>query len=69
MLVFDSSTVILLAMIELLDIFLNDFSGEVVLSKGVFQECTVKSTFDSLWIKRRVHFANSCIEYRNIVIG
>lgn len=54
MIVFDSSTLILLAKVELLDTFLNNYRGRVIIPKEVEKEATVKDTFDALLIKKRV---------------
>ena len=54
MIVFDSSTLILLAKIEILDLLLNDYHGEITIPESVEKECTVKDTFDGLLIKKRI---------------
>ena len=54
MIVFDSSTLILLAKTELLDLFLNSFKGRVLISKKVEEECCKKKSFDALLIKKRI---------------
>lgn len=54
MIVFDSSTLILLAKIELLDTFLENYDDEVIIPKKVYEESTVKDTFDAQLIKKRV---------------
>lgn len=51
---FDSSTLILLTKIELLDIFLEKFNGEVVISQCVKNECLTKQTLDAQLIKKRI---------------
>ena len=55
MIVFDSSTLILLAKVELLDDFINDFNGEVIIPLEVKEECcNKKNSFDALLIGRRI---------------
>jgi predicted nucleic acid-binding protein len=54
MIVLDSSTIILLAKIELLDIFIDGYEGDIIIAKEVEKESTIKSTFDSLLIKKRI---------------
>jgi len=54
MLVFDSSTLILLAKISLLDAFLTDFTGEILIPKEVEKESTIKETFDGQLIRKRI---------------
>ena len=55
MIVFDSSTLILLAKVEILDDFLNDYNGEVIIPYEVKEECcSRKNSFDALLIGRRV---------------
>jgi predicted nucleic acid-binding protein len=53
-LVFDASTLILLAKSELLDFFLEDFQGEIVLPRAVEAECTVGSWPDAALIRERI---------------
>ena len=56
MLIFDSSTLILIAKIELLDVFLKDIGMEIVIPKGVEDECCGgKKTLDALIIRKAVH--------------
>lgn len=52
--VFDSSSLILLAKTELLDIFLEKFIGEVLISQCVKEECFFKPTPDAHLIKMRI---------------
>ena len=54
MIVFDSSTLILLAKKELLDLFLDDFEGGVAVPKAVRVETCVKGSFDALLIEKRM---------------
>lgn len=55
MIVFDSSTLILLAKVEILDDFLNDYKGEVIIPYEVKEECCGrKNSFDALLIGKRV---------------
>ncbi len=55
MLVFDSSTLILLANCELLDVFLNSAKGVVYIPKAVESECMAKKSFDALLIEKRIN--------------
>ena len=52
--VFDSSTLILLAKKELLDMFLDSFDGIVAIPKVVREETCNKKTFDALLIEKRI---------------
>jgi predicted nucleic acid-binding protein len=53
MLVFDSSTLILIAKVELLDAFLKDIGMEIAIPKAVEDECCGgKKTLDSLFIRK-----------------
>jgi predicted nucleic acid-binding protein len=52
--VFDSSTLILLAKKELLDMFLDNFDGIVAIPKAVRGETCIKESFDALLIEKRV---------------
>jgi len=53
MLVFDSSTLILTAKIELLDLFLRDIGMEIAIPRAVEDECCGgKKTFDALIIRK-----------------
>jgi predicted nucleic acid-binding protein len=53
MLIFDSSTLILIAKIELLDAFLKDIGMEVAIPKAVEDECCGgKKTLDALFIRK-----------------
>jgi len=55
MLVFDSSTLILLAKAEILDNFLDDYEGKVLVPKEVEKEsCNSKICFDALLIRKKV---------------
>lgn len=55
MIVFDSSTLILLAKVELLDDFLGDYRGKVLIPGEVEKEsCTRKNSFDALLIRKRI---------------
>ncbi len=56
MLVFDSSTLILTAKIELLDLFLREIGMEVAIPRAVEEECCGggKKTFDALMIQKAV---------------
>lgn len=64
MIVFDSSTLILLAKVELLDTFLRDYKEKIIIPKAVEEESTIKETFDGLLIKKRIE--EKRIEVRNI---
>ena len=53
MLLFDASTLILLAKTELLDSFLDDFKDKILLTKEVEDECCRKQqAIDSLTIQK-----------------
>jgi hypothetical protein len=53
MIVFDSSTLILIAKVELLDVFLMGIGMEIAIPKAVEDECCGgKKTFDALFIRR-----------------
>jgi predicted nucleic acid-binding protein len=53
MLIFDSSTLILIAKVELLDVFLKDIGMEIAIPKAVEDECCGgKKTLDSLFIRK-----------------
>lgn len=55
MIVFDSSTLILLAKAELLDDFIGDYGGKVLIPREVEEEsCAKKKSFDALLIKKRI---------------
>ena len=54
MIVFDSSTLILLAKKELLDMFLDNFDGIVAVPEAVREETCIKESFDALLIEKRV---------------
>ena len=54
MIVFDSSTLILLAKIELLDLLIKSYKGGLLIPKTVERESTKKATFDSLLIQKRI---------------
>ncbi len=54
MIVFDSSTLVLLAKTELLDLLLNDYRGSVVVTSSVAEESIRKGTFDGLLIRKRI---------------
>jgi predicted nucleic acid-binding protein len=54
MLIFDASTLILLARIELLDTFLASISLQAVIPQQVEKECGAKKTFDALLIRRAI---------------
>lgn len=54
MLVFDSSSIILLAKLELLDLLLKNYIGGVVIPDSVEKEVMAKATFDALLIKKRI---------------
>lgn len=54
MIVFDSSTLILLAKKELLDMFLHNFNGVVAIPKEVTKESCTKKTLDALLIEKRI---------------
>lgn len=54
MIVFDTSTLILLAKVEALDMFLADYAGNAVIPKAVEKESSEKKTFDSLLISKRI---------------
>ncbi len=64
MIVFDSSTLILLAKVELLDTFLRDYKEKIIIPKAVEEESTIKETFDGLLIKKRIE--EKRIEVRNV---
>ena len=52
--VFDSSTLILLAKKGLLDMFLDSFDGTTAIPKAVREESCTKGTFDALLIEKRI---------------
>ena len=53
MFIFDASTLILIAKIELLDLFLKEIGMEVAIPKAVEEECCAgKKTLDALMIQR-----------------
>lgn len=54
MIVFDSSTLVLLAKAEMLDMFLNDFRSDVAIPRSVEKEVTIKGTFDALLLRKRI---------------
>jgi len=54
MIVFDSSTLVLLAKVELLDAFIFNWKGDIVIPKAVEKESIIKETFDGQLIKRRI---------------
>lgn len=55
MIVFDSSTLVLLAKSELLDGFLEDYKGKVLIPREVETEsCGRKKSFDALLIRKRI---------------
>lgn len=55
MIVFDSSTLILIAKIELLDLFLSEIGMEVAIPRAVEEECCGgKKTLDALMIQKAV---------------
>ena len=54
MIVFDASTLILLAKVEALDLFLDDYKSKAVLPKEAEREVTAKKTFDGLFIRKRI---------------
>lgn len=54
MLVFDSSTLILLAKTELLDVLLENYRKGVAIPEEVEKESIVKGTFDALLIRKRI---------------
>jgi predicted nucleic acid-binding protein len=64
MIVFDSSTLILLAKVEILDIFLREYKEKIIIPKAVEEEATIKETFDGLLIKKRIE--EKRIEIKNV---
>jgi len=55
MLIFDASTLILLAKTELLEMFLDSFAGEVLIPVEVERECcSAKKSFDALLIEKAI---------------
>lgn len=55
MIVFDSSTLILLAKADILDSFVEDFRGKVLIPREVEDEsCDRKESFDALQIRRKI---------------
>ncbi len=55
MFIFDSSTLILTAKIELLDLFLNEIGMEVAIPRAVAEECCGgEKTLDALMIRRAI---------------
>jgi predicted nucleic acid-binding protein len=52
--VFDSSTLILLAKKELLDMFLDGFEGDVAAPKAVREETCIKERSDAILIEKRI---------------
>jgi predicted nucleic acid-binding protein len=64
MIVFDSSTLILLAKVELLDTFIREYKEKIMIPKAVEEEATIKETFDGLLIKKRIE--EKRIEIKNV---
>lgn len=58
MIVFDSSTIILLAKLEMLDLLLNASNQELVITEVVKSEVGAKNTFDALLIQKRIGEGN-----------
>jgi predicted nucleic acid-binding protein len=55
MIVFDASTLILLAKVDLLEIFLDNYPAEAVISQAVETECTASSSRpDAIRIRERI---------------
>lgn len=54
MIIFDASTLILLAKTGLLDLLLDNYKGKVAISKEVERECCKKKVFDALLIEKRI---------------
>ena len=54
MFIFDASTLILTAKIELLDLFLKEIGMEVAIPRAVEEECGGKKTLDALMIQKAV---------------
>jgi predicted nucleic acid-binding protein len=55
MIVFDSSTLLLLAKSGLLDNFINDYKDEIIIPSEVKEEsCDRKNSFDALLIQKRI---------------
>ena len=55
MIVFDSSTLILLAKVELLDAFIDDYKKVVIIPQEANEECcSKKDSFDALLIRKRI---------------
>ena len=55
MVVFDSSTLILLAKADILDNFINDYEGKLLVPREVEKEsCERKMSFDALLIRKRI---------------
>lgn len=54
MFVFDSSTLILTAKMELLDLFLSEIGMEVAIPRAVEEECCGNKTLDALMIQKAV---------------
>ena len=63
MFIFDSSTLILLAKIEILDRFLRDYKGEVIIPKEVEKESTNDATFEALLIKKKIKEGRIKVRY------
>jgi|ERR1017187_3427952 predicted nucleic acid-binding protein len=65
MLIFDSSTLILIAKVELLDAFLNDIGMEIAIPQAVEDECCGgKKTLDALFIRKALN--ESRIKVRSV---
>jgi len=55
MIVFDSSALILLTKVELLDEFLGDYEGKILIPREVeVESCSRKESFDALFIRDRI---------------
>lgn len=55
MIVFDSSTLILLAKVELLDYFISEYNGKILIPREVEAECGhKKESFDAMLIHKRI---------------
>jgi predicted nucleic acid-binding protein len=61
-LIFDASTLILLAKAELLDIFLDDFKGAALLPEAVEAECVSQQRLDGMLIQQRIREGRLVVE-------
>ena len=62
LIVVDSSTLILMAKVSLLDIFLDDYPGRVAVPKAVEAECLVSARPDAALIRERIRERRIVVE-------